>query len=391
MKVNDSNSSYLDYSRELDEKMKKQNAAKESEIEHVKDIYNKRIEAAKTVGEGQYAETLNKNSDKILEANKHYEEKLNSYKKNLDETQKNISKEEIALKSDHQEKMKGAKEQYLNSIHDEYQNASEKQETISDQVQNSVQIYADKARNERSRIESKSKTELNALASDYNQKGINEERNFRSQLEADVKAHEAEVRLQKGELKKIIDKESDQNKRIEEEKIKSQKAELTFLDNHQKDMLTQKQTDFQVRYENMVKEHEATLAELKSHLESDVKKMLEQNSTQKKIISSKSEDQFYRIETLNPTVTETEKELHVSLKVPEFERENVHLSVHGRDVKMTLSRKYADTLESADGSTNRSTRNELFSKEFSSKEILNPKLISQKYENGLLSFKIQKA
>lgn len=371
--------------------MRKQNVAKEAEIEHVKDIYDKRIEAAKTIGEEHYADALKKNDEREISANKDYEEKLNNYKKNLDNTQKSIAEEELALKNIHADKMKNTKEQYLGSIYDEYQKGKENQESTHEQVQNSVQMNADKARTERSRLEAKSRNELNFLAQDYNQKGVSEERNFRARLEADVLAHQEEVRIQKSELKKVMDKESEQNKRLEGEKVKSQKAELSYLDNHQKDVLAQKQADFKVRYENMVKEHDAVLTELKTHLDSDIKKMIEQSSTQKKTISSKSEDQFYRVETLNPNITETQKELVISLKVPEFEKENVHLSVHGREVKMTLSRKYAETLESEDGSTNKSSKNELFSKEFSSNDILNPKLISQKYENGLLSFKIQKA
>lgn len=78
------------------------------------------------------------------------------------------------------------------------------------------------------------------------------------------------------------------------------------------------------------------------------------------------------------------------MNIPEHEKENVHLSVHGRGVKMTLTRKFTDTLEDKDGSVNRSTRNELYSKEFPSKDILNPKLVAQKYEDGVLTYRIQK-
>ena len=107
-------------------------------------------------------------------------------------------------------------------------------------------------------------------------------------------------------------------------------------------------------------------------------------------MTNKSDDQFYRIETLTPTVVENEKEYQVSLKVPEHEKENVHLSAHGRGVKMTLTRKFSDSIDQEDGSTSRSTRTELFSKEFPSKDILNPKVVSQKYEDGVLTYKISK-
>ena len=118
--------------------------------------------------------------------------------------------------------------------------------------------------------------------------------------------------------------------------------------------------------------------------------MLEKNSSQKRVIANQNEDQFYRIETLNPTIVDSPKDFLVSLAVPEHEKENVHLSVHGRNVKMTLTRKYSEFIEAKDGTIDKSNRNELFSKEFPSKDLLNQKQVVQKYEDGILTFKIQK-
>lgn len=389
MKVSDS--SQAEYTRKLDEKITNQNRSKEAELEGLKKIYDKKIEAAKADGEERYASSLQRNSDLIVGASKDYEDKLNDYKQNLERTQKNLSKEEVALKMDHESKTKNARDQFLNNLNDQFINANEVEQSVHDQSKNNIQLLTDKARTEKNHLETKARTEMNALANDYNQKGVSEEKNFRARLEQDIRAHEEEeVRLQKSELKSIMDKDTEKSKRLESEKMQVQKEELTYLDNHQKDLIAQKQADFKVRYEAIVKEHDAILSELKTHLDTDIKKMIESTSTQKRMIASKNDDQFYRVETLNPVVNETEKEYIVSLKVPEHEKENVHLSVHGRDVKMTLTRKYSEMLEAEDGSSNKSTRTELFSKEFSSKDILNPKVISQKYENGELLFKIQK-
>jgi HSP20 family molecular chaperone IbpA len=154
--------------------------------------------------------------------------------------------------------------------------------------------------------------------------------------------------------------------------------------------LAQKQSDFKIRYENLVKEHDTLLTQLKGHFDADVKKMAMESAVQKKAIPNKSDDSFYRVETLNPTMVENEKEYLVSLNVPEHEKENVHLTVHGRGVKMTLSRKFADTIEATDGSTNKSSRTELFSKEFPCKDILDSKQVAQNYEDGVLNFRVKK-
>jgi len=389
MKVSDSNS--LEYNKNLDDKLRNISKTKEAEIERVKKIYEKKVEGAKSEGEDRYESALKKNDELIAGVGVDYEQKLKSYKDSLDRTQKNIAQTEESFKTDHSEKMRGLKEQYANNIEDEYFRANENQKAVQDQMKASVQSVQNKSRNEQAHLESSSRAAINSLGAEFNSKTASQERDFRSRLEADRIAQDEMLRTQRDEQKARLDKNRETGKRLEQEKTQVQKEELTFLDNHQREMINQRNIDFKVRYENMVKEHEAILSQLKSNLETDMKKMVESSATQKKDISNKVGDSFYRIETLNPSVIESEKELTVSLKVPDYEKENVHLSVHGRDLKLTLNRRYTDIMEATDGSTNRSTRNELFSKEFTSRDILDPKHIGQKYDKGILTFKIQKA
>lgn len=390
MKVNDSASLTAEYSRQLDEKRRHHNIAKEAELEKLKQIYDQKIEEANEHGEEKYVNALKRNDQRILGATKDYEEKLNSYKDNLSRTQKSIAQEELALKNEHEEKMSSARNQNINNIHDQFRNAKETQEAVESQIKNTVDLIADKSRAQKSQLERNSQFEINALSSQYNQKEINEEQQFRAQVEANIKNHEEEVRLQRNDLKTSMSKTMQQGKRLEQEKLQVQQEELAFLDNHQKEMITQKNADFKVRYENMIKEHDATIAEIKSRLDHDINKMIVDTSSQKKMIANKKDDNFYKIETLNPKVKETEKAYYVSLKVPEHEKDNVHLSVHGREVKMTMTRRFTESLQAEDGSINKSTKNELYSKEFGAMDLLNSKLISQKYEDGILSYKIQK-
>jgi HSP20 family molecular chaperone IbpA len=390
MKVTDSNNTNQEYARKLDEKMRNQNAAKEAEIEKTKDLYDKKIESTKLEGEERYASSLKRNDEMIVAASKDYEDKLNGYKENLEHTQKNIALSESALKNEHDVKSNDARLQFMNKYQEQYRNGNETQVAIENDVKSSVESIADRARAQRHHIESSSKAEINALSNDFNQKSASAESDYRSKLEADVKAHEEDIRLQKSDLKELMDKDTEKNQRLGAQKNQVQKSELDYMDKHQKEIMAQKQNDFKARYETLVKEHEAIIANLKTHLNTDMKKIIESSAVKKEMIENKADDKFYRVETLSPLVSETPKDYMVSLKVPEYEKENVHLSVHGREVKMTLARKYSESVEAEDGSSNKSTKNELFSKEFSSQDILNPKLISQKYANGVLSYKISK-
>jgi len=169
------------------------------------------------------------------------------------------------------------------------------------------------------------------------------------------------------------------------------KGKLDYQEMHQKDMLSQREKDFKVRYENMVKEHDTILKNLSAKFEEDARKITASTSTDKKILSGRSEDPFYKVDKLSPKVVEGLKTVTVAVPVAEYEKENVHLSTQGRSIKITLSRKYTDSLNAEDGSLNRSTRSELFSKELTTADLLSPKNITQSYEDGVLSFKINKA
>lgn len=390
MNVNESNQINRDFTKDIDNKIRNEKKAKENELEKIKKIYDDRIEIVKGEGEESYSHNLKKNSDLLVEATHDYEKKLENYKDNLDQTQKKIANEEAMLKSDHQAKIKHLKDQFQLNLNDQFENAQTNQVSIQDDLSQNILNNADHARAEKNRIQIKSNNELSLLANTYNQKNFNEERNFRSKLESDLKAHESEIKSQKTELKKLTDQTLQKTMKQEEQKLQVQKDEISYQDNHHKNILAQKQADFKIRYENMVKDHDSILNDIKNHLDKDMKKMIASSSTQKRIMASKSDDPFYRVDLLNPTMIESEKEYLVKISIPEYEKENIHLSVQGREARITLTRRFSETEEAEDGSVNKSTKNELFSKSISSKDLLDPKSITQKFEDGILTFKIKK-
>jgi HSP20 family molecular chaperone IbpA len=88
---------------------------------------------------------------------------------------------------------------------------------------------------------------------------------------------------------------------------------------------------------------------------------------------------------------ETPDSYIVSLKVPEHERENITISPRNRYIKITYHRKHSDRVEEQDGSSHTSKRTELMTKQFPTEAILNSKGVTQKYEDGVLKFKVLKA
>ncbi len=365
--------------------------SKEQEIKQIDALYDKKVEVAKEEGEKDYLQGLERNQARIVGESNLFEEKIQGYNEQLKKARDTVTKEEEMLKGGHREKLDGLKAQLEENFQDQYLNTLNTQHEIQSSTQDSVKEIASKAKLEKMTTESNAQYEINALSAEFNQKATNNERDFRSKLENDVRAHKAEVSRQQDELKKLMTMDAEKNKRLSDEKNRVNKDQLLFQDKHQQEMLRQREADFKVRYEKMVKEHNDILKDLSTSFTADVKKMVDQTSTEKKLISDKTSDPFYRVDKLNPTMKEELKEVMISLPIAEYEKENVHLSAQGRNIKITLSRKYSDSIASAEGGIDRSTRSELFSKEFNSVDLLSPKDITQSYQDGILTFKINKA
>jgi HSP20 family molecular chaperone IbpA len=364
---------------------------KEQEIKNLDTLYDKKIEIARVEGEDQYIQTLDRNNQRMIGDSSVYEDKIKGYQDKLKQVQNTVAKEELNLKTSEKQKLTDLKAQLEENFEEQYSNTQENQRAIAESTQAAVKEITAKSKSEKTILEGNAQYEINALASGFNQKAADSEKDFRTKLDSDVRIHNAEVNTQKEELKKLMTMDMEKNKRLSNEQNRVNQDQLTYQENHQKDMLAQREKDFKVRYENMVKEHDTVLKSLSAKFEADSQRVTASTSTEKKILNDKSTDPFYRVDKLNPKLTEDLKTVTVSVPVAEYEKENIHLSTQGRSVKITLSRKYTDSLNAEDGSINRSTRSELFSKELNTVDLLSPKNITQNYSDGILTFKINKA
>lgn len=364
---------------------------KQQEIKNLDTLYDKKIEMARIDGEDQYIQSLERNNQRMLSDSGVYEDKIKGYQEKLKQVQNTVAKEEVNLKTTEKQRLADLKSQLEENFEDQYSNTQENQRAIAESTQAVVKEITAKSKSEKTILESNAQFEINALASGFNQKAADSEKDFRTKLDSDVRLHNAEVNTQKEELKKLMTLDMEKNKRLNNEQNRVNHDQLSFQETHQKDMLAQREKDFKVRYENMVKEHDTVLKSLSAKFEADVQRVTASTSTEKKVLGDKSTDPFYRVDKLNPKLTEDLKTVTVSVPVAEYEKENIHLSTQGRSVKITLSRKYTDSLNGEDGSINRSTRSELFSKELNTTDLLSPKNITQHYSDGILTFKINKA
>jgi HSP20 family molecular chaperone IbpA len=390
MKVDEKNRDSYEQLKKVDNELKMKIIQRENELKSIEDLYNRKNEDQEKIGEEAYQAKIENNNNKLLNASKDMEEKLIGYSQRLEKTKNDLSNEEKRLKDSQIVQAQSLKSQFDENITDIYDNAKNNQESIQYSTQNELKNIAENARYDKLKVENQFQKEVNSLSSAYSNKFVDTERDFRTKLSEDVKNHQEQVILQNNQFKKDLDDTTAKNKRLGEEKSRVQNDELQFLEKYHQNLMEQKTNDFKVRYKHITDEHEQILANIKAKLDSEVNKIQLSTMQTKKNIETKSQDPFYRIEKLEPKLVEQEKSYLVSLNVPEYEKEDVHFVAHGRNLKVTLSKKFQDIVEDEDKSINRSSKTQLYSKEFNVADLVNPKNIQAKYENNVLTFKIDK-
>ncbi len=389
MKVSgtDNAKEYLD---KLDRGLKNRIATKENEIDQVNLLYEKKIQSAKDQGEDHYLNTLDQNQQRIGIAIKDMEGKLADYQNNLTKTQEKLAEQEKTLKDQSDTNLYNLKTKGETNYQDQFSKIVDNQRSLENESSGkmkTLEFTTNSALNKQMR---EAESRVSNLEHKQNLELNDRQMHFKSQLDNQQKNNNQQLSGQKEEFDFTLQKANEQNKRIFEDKIRIQQDRLNYTDKYHQSLLIQKEDDFKIKYENMSKAHQETLALIQKRFDDEVKGLVDSKSKMKDAITARAEDDFYNVTKLDPKITNSEKEMLFEIAVPKHEWENVHLSAQGRDVKITLGRKYADELLDRDGSRNRSSRSEMFSKEFKVADILNPKTITQKYEDGILSFKIVK-
>lgn len=375
----------------LNNELKKKIASRENEIKEVEKHYGNKMAAVKKDQEIEYEKSIDKNQEKMLTTANQFEEKIQSYRDKLTQLQDSISAEEKYIKSGHRERMDGLSASLQEDLDSQKERVSGHYQEMQLKTKETVADINQKARDERTLTEQDNHEKMNAFNLEQHERlELNRQRQVALMKQNDVQ-HKQNLQEQEIEMKGQMAKELKNNLNMKNEMARVGEANVSFQDKYNQSRLLQLEEDFQVRYQNMSQKHQETLKTLEDNFNQDLQKVIQKNSQAKGTIAEKIHDPFYSISTLNPQIQETEKEVIVSLPIAQHEQNNVRLSTKNRLIKMTLARRFDDKLNAEDGSQNRSTRNELFSKEFSVKDILNPNGITQKYENGILSFKVLKA
>lgn len=225
--------------------------------------------------------------------------------------------------------------------------------------------------------------------------------------------HQNKLREKQDEFVKsyrFTEAENDRLKTNQEEQFKrdrtklniNQQREITKLTDEQTHHLSKKDENFreayrkqdlffEKRYEDQLKAHEDTFQKLQAKNESLLNGLKESLSSSIAKVSEKNDDPFFKFETLSPKVNYQEKEVKISVEVPEYAKKDVQISFNGKEAILTMNRRYQDASRSESGVINKVSKVESFSTRIPTESVLNPKSVKSSYDDGVLTFTVKKA
>jgi len=365
--------------------------AKKAEIKNVETLYDNKINQARIDGELELLDLNDRQNIDLNDALARKQEKLVSYKEDLENTRVKLQSEKENISTSHQERIKDLNEFYDDKFKTTYFDNRMKSLEVNDTTNNQLKDLQEKSNRTLKSEHHSTKLYLDKSAIDHESTIRNQEQEFKNAQKMSKQMYDQKVDLQKVEHNNNISKQHAKNNIEFKEREKIHANQLKVLEDHHKEILKQKNITFRDKYDTMANGHKSIIERMQQRFKSEVEGLVNVHAQYKEVFNSKSDDDFYHVSKLEPLIEDVGENYLISLEVPPHEKENVRFSAHDRKVSLSLTRRFTDRSIDEDGGINKSRRSEVFSKDFSVDEIVNPKKVTQRYQDGVLSFMVAKS
>lgn len=181
---------------------------------------------------------------------------------------------------------------------------------------------------------------------------------------------------QQTELQKMTNSHTGHIEKRDQNFRKGLKDQDLFFEKKYADQLSKHQNEFKTLEEK----NKNVLEGLKSSLTKEVTKA-----------ATRSDDPFYKFETLKPRLKQFEDRVEVEVEIPDHSKQDVQLTIHGKEAIVAFNRRYNDAVKMEDGSINKINKVESFTTRLPTSHILDAKSVKSSYENGVMTYVIKKA
>lgn len=376
--------------KRLQQKRKNLLLVREKEIKEMGKLYKAKVADSKLVNAKRLLDLRDTNEATLANETKNLEQKLKKYQDAVDDMKNVLDNEKKNIVEKHKDDlntiMQNNADMMNHKVEETYAKNRELDHKIGSEVVN-AQLQAQR-RIDQSKIDTSNQVNEALRRNELKLKSTQVDKTI-AQRRAELERRKANrlVSERKAHLRHL-------NKLniLKEQSIKDKhKNELDRIDQQNSSVLSSRQKMFEKKYDIQTKNHQEVMDRIQKVFKQEIEDISKKHAEYKKNVSDKSTTDFYRVNKLDPTVINQEKDCLVSVKVPEYEKDNINLTADGRKVKITLSRRYEDSIKKEDGSRDQTKRSEILTKSFQAPNLLKANKMTRKYENGVLTFKIPHA
>lgn len=379
------------YLKELIGKQRREIVLREQELDNIQTIYNKKADQERLVGEEKLLDIHDRNQAEMIEATKQREEKLANLKEEYQKTQQTLQKQEDTLKKQHVRRVENVQDAHMIKTRDLFDEAQEQVKEINLRNNNKIQDVYSKTNRELGKIRHKSQIAIDKAAYENDLRVTQAQNGQADAMKKSQERFEIANRRQEMEHKNALDNQilKNQTEFKVRERIHKDRTEAT--EKHYDELMKGEKLAFESKYKTMIKEHQEVLDRLKTAFDQRMKDMIKGFSDLKTSKAEKYQDEFYTLDKLSPRVREDQKFYYIEIDTPPHEKENYHITAHGRNIKLMFNRRSEERLDEPNGGVQTSKKSETLRKEFKVAEIVDDRKLKVNYEDGVLSYRLPKA
>jgi hypothetical protein len=181
---------------------------------------------------------------------------------------------------------------------------------------------------------------------------------------------------QQNELNKMSSTHTYQMGKLDENFRKGLREQDLFFEKKFTNQLSKQSSDFQL------------LEDRNKKIVEDLKTSLTKELT---TADKRKDDPFYKFEAIRPQLKHIGDRVEISVRVPEHSKQDMYLTINGKEAIVNFNRRYTDASKEMDGTINKIDKVETFTTRVPTGAFLDPKTVKIQYEDGIMTFAIHKA
>lgn len=328
--------------------------------------------------------------EQIAKENLRKEHVLSDIKNHLKKTQdltekelRNLSSSSATKKSEHNKKLANERKiaseenkRYIDTLHDKTRATAKEINKESRQQLDQLQASFD---DEISRKESLHQEKLKKMSEEFTLRYNGNEKNNSQETQNQKKQYEKEIfEINQKHQKEIA--HLNQNLQLQLEELdKGFKLDRKDQDLHFEKQYSDKLTNQNALFNKLEANNKKFIQDLKKSLTSELK-----------LAEDRASDPFYKFDALTPELKHFDDHVEIKLKVPEYSKQDLQITLNDKVAILTYNRRYSDASKDSIGTINKISKVESFTTRLQTEYHLDPKSVQSKYENGFMLYTIKR-